>query len=217
MAATRVRVLIADDHPVVRAGLQGLLAQEPDIEVVGEATNGAEAVELARRLRPNVVLMDLRMPILDGAAAIDRIHVELPDAKVIVLTTYDSDADILQVIEAGATGYLLKDAPRDELFRAIHAAARGQTLLAPRIATRLVAYSRAAADQALSAREIELLRLVAEGSSNREIATRLWISEATVKTHLLHIFGKLGVKDRTAAVTTALERGIIRLQRGDQA
>jgi DNA-binding NarL/FixJ family response regulator len=217
MPGRPVRVLIADDHPVVRAGLQGLLSQRSEIEVVGEATNGAEAVELAGRLRPDVVLMDLRMPGLDGVAAIRRVRAELPDVKVIVLTTYDSDADILEVIEAGAAAYLLKDAPREELFRAIHAAVRDQMVLAPTVASRLAARSRLTADQALSGREIEVLRLVAGGSSNREIASRLWISEATVKTHLLHVFGKLGVSDRTAAVTAALDRGIIRLGHDDRA
>jgi DNA-binding NarL/FixJ family response regulator len=207
-----IRVIIADDHPVVRTGLRGMLAGHPDFQVVGEATTGAEAVALTMRLRPGVVLMDLRMPEKDGVAATTEIKERCPEANVLVLTTYDTDADILRAIEAGATGYLLKDAPREELFRAIRAAARGETVLAPRVATRLMGQVRAPAEEALSVREIEVLSLVARGSSNREVARQLHISEATVKSHLTHIFGKLGVSDRTAAVTTALKSGILRLE-----
>jgi DNA-binding NarL/FixJ family response regulator len=210
----RIRLLIADDHPVVRAGLQGMLAGQPDFEVVGEAENGAEAVALAARLRPDVILIDLRMPELDGVGAIVQIRAQRRDAHVLVLTTYDTDADILRAVEAGATGYLLKDAPREELFRAIRAAAQGQTLLAPAVAARLIGRMRAPADESLSAREIEVLALVARGASNKEIARSLHISEATVKSHLIHIFGKLGVDDRTAAVTEASRRGILRLELG---
>lgn len=207
-----IRLIIADDHPVVQAGLRGLLAGQPDFEIVGEAATGAQAVALTAQLRPAVVLMDLRMPEMDGVAAIEQIKARHPETHILVLTTYDTDADILPAIEAGATGYLLKDAPREELFRAIRAAARGEAVLAPRVAARLMGRMRAPAEEALSAREIEVLALVARGASNKEIACQLHISEATVKTHLIHIFGKLGVSDRTAAVTTALERGILRLE-----
>jgi DNA-binding NarL/FixJ family response regulator len=207
----RIRLIIADDHPVVRTGLQGMLAGQPDLEVAGEATTGIEAVDLVEKLRPDIVLMDLRMPEMDGVTAISEIKALQPEVHVLVLTTYDTDADILPAIEAGATGYLLKDAPRDELFRAIRAAARGEAVLAPGVAARLMDRMRAPAEEALSAREIEVLSLVAQGESNKGIARQLHISEATVKTHLVHIYGKLGVADRTAAVTTALQRGILRL------
>jgi DNA-binding NarL/FixJ family response regulator len=206
-----IRLLIADDHPVVRAGLRGILDNEPDFEVVGEAADGAEAVALTGRLLPHVVLMDLRMPKMGGVEAIGRIKADHPQVHVLVLTTYDSDADILPAIETGATGYLLKDTPREELFEAIRAAAQGRPLLAPAVAARLMERMRGPAEEALSSREIEVLALVAKGANNREVASQLFISEATVKTHLLHIYSKLGVADRTAAVTTALERGILRL------
>jgi DNA-binding NarL/FixJ family response regulator len=209
--STHIRILIADDHPVVRAGLEGMLSGQPDFVVVGEAANGAEAVALAAQLHPDVVLMDLRMPDLDGVAATVRIGAQGLAARILILTTYDSDADILRAIEAGATGYLLKDTPREELFRAVRAAAQGQPLLAPAVAARLLERVRAPADETLSAREIEVLKLVAQGASNRTIAQELHISQATVKSHLIHIFGKLGVDDRTAAVTTATRRGILQL------
>jgi DNA-binding NarL/FixJ family response regulator len=212
-----IRVLIADDHPVVRAGLQGMLLGQPDIQVVGEAVTGAEAIALTEQLRPNVVLMDLRMPELDGVSATVWIRQGQPQTHVLVLTTYDGDADILRAIEAGATGYLLKDTPRDDLFRAIRAAAKGESFLTPAVATRLIGQVRAPAeDSSLSDREVQVLTLVAQGASNKEVAKQLWISEATVKTHLIHIFGKLGVSDRTAAVTVGLERGILRLGRSEQ-
>lgn len=207
-----IRLIIADDHPVVRTGLRGMLAGQSDFEVVGEATTGTEAVALVTRLRPAVVLMDLRMPEMDGVTAIAHIKAQQPETHVLVLTTYDTDADILRAVEAGATGYLLKDVPREELFRAIRAAARGETVLAPAVATRLVGQVRTPPEETLSAREIEVLSLVARGASNKEIGRQLHISEATVKSHLIHIFGKLGVADRTAAVTTALKRGILRLE-----
>jgi DNA-binding NarL/FixJ family response regulator len=210
-----IRLLIADDHPVVRTGLLGMLAGQPDFEVVGEAANGAEALSLALRLKPVVVLMDLRMPEMDGVEAITQLRAQLPETRVLVLTTYDNDADIVRAVEAGATGYLLKDAPREELFKAIRAAARGESVLTPAVASRLMgrmrAYRQGPAEEVLSAREVEVLARVAKGASNREIARGLHISEATVKTHLLHIFGKLGVADRTAAVTEALRRGIVSL------
>lgn len=206
-----IRLIIADDHPVVRAGLQGMLAGQPAFEVVGEATTGGEAVALALRLAPAVVLMDLRMPEMDGVAAITEIKARQPEIQILVLTTYDTDADILRAIEAGATGYLLKDSPREELFRAIRAAARGESVLAPVVAARLMEQVRVPDEKSLSVREIEVLSLVAQGASNKEISRQLSISEATVKTHLVHIFDKLGVADRTAAVTTSLKRGILRL------
>ena len=206
-----IRLLIADDHPIVRTGLKGMIADQPNFLLVGEATDGAEAVTLATQLKPQVVLMDLRMPGMDGVAATTQIRRVCPGTHVLVLTTYDSDADILRAVEAGATGYLLKDAPRDDLFRAIAAASRGETVLAPAVAARLLGRMRAPAEESLSAREVEVLRLVARGASNQEIARALHISQATVKSHLIHIFGKLDVSDRTAAVTVALERGILRL------
>lgn len=208
----RVRLLICDDHPIVRAGFEGILAGNPGFEVVGEAGDGREGVEMARRLRPDVVLMDLRMPEMEGVEAIGKIKAEHPETQVLVLTTYDSDADILRAIEAGATGYLLKDAPREELFRAITAASRGEPVLAPSVTARLMKRARAPAGSTLSDREVEVLGLVARGASNREIARGLHLSEATVKTHLIHVFNKLAVADRTAAVTTALEKGILRLE-----
>ncbi len=207
-----IRLLIADDHPVVRDGLRGMLAGQPDFQVMGEAADGATAVRLAAELAPDVVLMDLRMPVLDGVTAIRQIRARQPAARILVLTTYDTDADILPAIEAGATGYLLKDTPRDELFRAIRATAAGESVLAPAVAARLMGKMRAPAEERLSARELEVLGLVAEGASNGDIGQALHISEATVKSHLLHVFAKLGVADRTAAVTVALQRGILRLE-----
>ena len=208
-----IRILLADDHPVVRDGLRGMLAGEDGFQVVGEAASGAEAVAVCGRERPDVVLMDLQMPEMDGATATAEITARFPGTRVLVLTTYDTDADILRAVEAGATGYLLKDTPRERLFPAIQAAARGETVLAPAVATRLVSRMRRPATEALTAREVEVLELVARGSSNADIAAALFISEATVKTHLLHSFAKLGVDDRTAAVVAALERGIIALPR----
>ena len=207
-----VRILISDDHPVVRAGLRGMLSGEPGFEVVGEAENGKEAVALTGEHRPDVVLMDLRMPEMDGVTAIRHIRAEYPDVQIPVLTTYESDADILRAIETGATGYLLKETPREELFGAIRQVAEGKSPLAPGVAARLMQRMRDTDEEALSTREIEVLELVARGTSNKEIAKQLWVSETTIKSHMLHIFDKLGVTDRTAAVTAALKRGIIRLE-----
>ena len=206
-----VRLLLADDHPVVRAGLAGMLAAEADLEIVGEAADGEQACALARELRPDVVLMDLRMPGVDGVAATAVISAELPDTRVLVLTTYDTDADIVRAVEAGATGYLLKDTPRLQLADAVRAAARGETVLAPTAAATLLTRMRApAAPQAvLTARETQVLALVGEGRTNADIGRELFISEATVKTHLIRIFTKLDVDDRTAAVTVAMRRGLL--------
>lgn len=206
---TPVRVLLVDDHPVVREGVRAMLAREPDIEVAGEAGSGDEAVALARDGAFDVILMDLRMPGADGVDAIGRLVARDPAARIVVLTTYETDADILRAVEAGAAGYLLKDAPRAEVANAVRAAARGETVLAPSVAARLVTRVRRPQRESLSAREAEVLQLVARGMTNADIGQRLFISEATVKTHLLRVFGKLGVSDRTAAVTTAIERGDI--------
>jgi DNA-binding NarL/FixJ family response regulator len=206
-----IRLLIADDHPVVRDGLRAMLATQPDMELVGEAATGTQAVAHARALRPDVVLMDLQMPELDGPGAIATLREQAPEVRVLVLTTYGTDADITRAVDAGATGYLLKDAPREQLFGAIRAAARGESVLSPLVATRVLGRMRAPAEEALSPRELEILQAVARGLSNKDIGRQLYVSEATVKTHLLRVFSKLGVDDRTAAVTVALERGIIRL------
>jgi DNA-binding NarL/FixJ family response regulator len=209
MAERTITLLIVDDHPVVRDGLRGMFAASPDFEVLGEASDGAEAVVLAEILDPDVVLMDLRMPGSGGVAAIAELTRRGLRCRVLVLTTYDTDSDTLPAIEAGATGYLLKDAPRDELFTAVRAAAEGRTVLSPAIASRLISHVRTPGNEPLSAREREVLALVAKGTSNREIAAVLFISEATVKTHLTHLYGKLGVKDRAAAVAVAYDRGIL--------
>jgi DNA-binding NarL/FixJ family response regulator len=204
--------MLVDDHPVVREGLRGMLEAEPDLTVIGEAGSGDEAVALDRVKQPDVVLMDLRMPGLDGVGATKRILRESPGRRIVVLTTYETDTDILHAVEAGASGYLLKDASRTELAGAIRAAARGETVLAPSVAGKLVNRVRnpeQQKQQTLSAREAEVLRLVAKGGTNADIGRALHISEATVKTHLLRMFGKLGVSDRTAAVTTAMDRGLL--------
>jgi len=207
----KIRILMADDHPVVRAGIRGMLETQDEFQVIAEAENGREAFEQIEKLNPNVVLMDLRMPEMDGVEAIGKIKEKYPDINILVLTTYDTDADIVRAVEAGATGYLLKDAPREELFRAVRATAKGETVLAPVVAARLMGKVRDHGDQALSAREIDVLMLVARGASNQDVAEKLHVSTATVKSHLIQIYQKLGVSDRTAAVTTAIERGIIRL------
>jgi DNA-binding NarL/FixJ family response regulator len=208
----RISILVCDDHPVVRSGLRGMIQSQPDLEVIAEASEGAQAVALAARLQPDIVLMDLRMPGMDGVAATAAIKSSHPGIHVLILTTYDTDADILRALEKGATGFLLKDEREDRLFDAIREAAGGRSPLAPGVASRLVERLRGDADSHVSEREIEILMLVAQGRSNREIARELHISDSTVKAHMLHIFDKLGVTDRTAAVTTALRQGIIRLE-----
>ena len=204
-----IRVVLADDHPVVREGLRGMLAAEPGIEVVADAASGAEAVAVAARYQPDVVLMDLRMPNGDGVEATTEIVGGHPGIRVVVLTTYETDADIVRAVEAGAVGYLLKDASISELGNAVRAAARGETVLAPSVARRLVSHVRQPRRDLLSGRETEVLALVARGLTNAEIGRQLSITEATVKTHLLRLFGKLGVNDRTAAVTSAIALGVI--------
>ncbi|WP_329177994.1 response regulator transcription factor [Streptomyces sp. NBC_01477] len=208
-APAPIRLLVADDHPVVRDGLSGMFAADPGFEVVGEAADGAEAVRLAGTLAPDVVLMDLRMPGMDGVTAIAELARAGSSARVLVLTTYDSDSYVLPAIEAGATGYLLKDAPRAELLRAVRAAANREAVLSPSVAARLMDRVRAPSPGLLSPREHEVLTWVAAGATNREAAARLLISEATVKTHLLNVYGKLGVSDRAAAVAEAFNRGLL--------
>jgi DNA-binding NarL/FixJ family response regulator len=207
-----IRVLVVDDHPVVRSGLTGLLSVTDDISVVGEAGDGSEAVALVESTRPDVVLMDLRMPRMDGVTATGAILSSYPTTRVLVLTTYDTDTDILHAVEAGAAGYLLKDTPHAELLNGIRAAARGETVLAPPVAARLMSRLRTPAAPAAaqpSPRELEVLAAVARGLSNAEIGRELFIGEATVKTHLQRLFAKLDVDDRTRAVTVAIERGLL--------
>lgn len=204
-----VRVIVADDHPAMRAGVVALLSSDSGLEIVGEAGDGHGAVDLVARLAPDVAILDLRMPVLDGVAATRRIVADHPATKVLILTTYDTDSDIERAIDAGALGYLLKDAGRDQLTSAVHAAARGETVLAPRVAARLVTRLRAPAPVTLTPRETDVLRAVADGLSNPEIGERLHITEATVKTHLLRVFAKLDVSDRTAAVVEAMGRDLL--------
>ena len=204
-----IRLLIADDHPVVRDGLRGLFEAAGDFEVVAEAADGREAVDRAAALKPDVVLMDLRMPVMDGISAIKRLRERGLDVPVLVLTTYDAESDVLPALEAGATGYLLKDAVSEELLRGARAAARGESVLAPSVTTRLLGQMRQPAREPLSERELDVLELIARGCSNREAAARLYISEATVKTHLIHLYAKLGVTDRAAAVATAYDRRLL--------
>jgi two-component system NarL family response regulator len=215
----KIGILIVDDHAVVRDGLAAMLARQGDFSVVGEAQNGLEAVEKAAALQPDVVLMDLRMPELDGVESMRRIRASQPDVRFLVLTTYDTDEYIFDAIEAGAKGYLLKDASRDELFEAIRVVNRGESLIQPgmvsRVLDRFAQLSRQASQsggpQALSEREVEVLRLMAKGAANKEIAAGLFISESTVKTHVTNIFQKLEVNHRTEAVTKAMSKGIITL------
>jgi DNA-binding NarL/FixJ family response regulator len=207
-----IRVLVVDDHPVVRSGLIGMLAVTDDIEVVGEAGDGSEALALVESIRPDVVLMDLRMPRRDGVSATGAIVSRYPSTRVLVLTTYDTDTDILHAVEAGAAGYLLKDTLHADLLDGIRAAARGETVLAPPVAARLMSRLRTPTTPAAtqpSPRELEVLAAVARGLSNVEIGRELFIGEATVKTHLQRLFAKLDVDDRTRAVTVAIERGLL--------
>jgi DNA-binding NarL/FixJ family response regulator len=210
---TRLRILVVDDHPIVRSGITSVLATQPDFEVVGEAANGAEAVQAAARLAPDLVLMDLRMPVQDGVGATAEILAARRATRVVVLTTYASDGEVLRAIEAGAVGYLLKDVPHDELFRALRAVARGERYLAPVVTERLMARWQptrgGAARATLTDRELDVVRCVARGDGNKEIAAALGIAEPTVKAHLVHIFEKLGVDNRTAAARAARERGLL--------
>ena len=219
----RVRLLVVDDHPVVRSGIVGMLSGEPDLQVVGQAADGAEAIALTAELVPDVILMDLRMPGLDGVEATRRISAR-PDApRVVVLTTYDTDGDILRAVEAGAIGYLLKDSPREDILAAVLSAAVGRSTLSPAVTTRLVGAARgtgrgpdgspcrAEAPVSLSPRERQVLQAASRGLSNNQIGAELYITEATVKTHLLRAYAKLGVDSRTAAVTEALRRGLLEL------
>ena len=213
---TKIKILIADDHPVVREGLSAMLSKDPEIQVVGEAENGAQAINKARELQPDIILMDLRMPEVDGVEAMRQIRVKNPDMKFIVLTTYDNDEYIFKGIEAGARAYLLKDAPREELFEAIRAVYRGESLIQPAVAGKVLDRFAELSRQvqvpgALSEREVEVLKLIAKGSANKFIAVSLSIGESTVKTHIQSIFQKLGVGDRTEAVTQAIKKGIIKL------
>jgi DNA-binding NarL/FixJ family response regulator len=190
-----------------------MFARDPEFEVLGEAADGSEAVRLAQALQPDVILMDLRMPRMDGLTAITELVRRGIAARILVLTTYDTDSHVLAAIVAGATGYLLKDAPRDELLRAVRAAAHGEAALSPAVATRLMSRfrepGRGQGPGPLSQRELEVLELVAGGNNNREAAARLFISEATIKTYLLNIYAKLGVNDRAAAVAEAFNRGLL--------
>ncbi|GAB2752740.1 response regulator [Amycolatopsis magusensis] len=205
-----IRLLLVDDHPIVRDGLRGAFVGETDLEIAGEAADGAEALVLAGALAPDVVLMDLRMPRMDGVAAIRELREVAPNSKVLVLTTFDSESDVLPAIEAGATGYLLKDAPTAELLRAVRAAAKGESVLSPAVAVKLLGQMRQPAPKnTLTKREMEVLELVADGATNRMAAAKLFISEASIKTHLLHIYAKLEVRDRAAAVGEAYRRGLL--------
>jgi DNA-binding NarL/FixJ family response regulator len=211
-----IKILIVDDHPVVREGICSMLKREPDFKIVGEATNGLEAIERVRELSPDVVLMDLRMPEMDGVGAIVKIKEERPEVKFIILTTFSDDEYIFKGIAAGARAYLLKDAPRDELFKAIRAVSRGESLIQPVVASRLLdrlaeLSKKTPSAETLSERELEVLRLMAGGASNKDIADQLSITQSTVKTHITSIFQKLNVTTRTEAVTTALRKGMIQL------
>ena len=209
MTVPTIRIVLADDHPVVREGLSAMLSGQADFDVVGEASDGETAAVLVRDLCPDVLLTDLRMPGLDGVSLTAEVARIAPTVRVLVLTTYDSDADIVRAVEAGATGYVLKDTPAAQLFDAIRSTAKGETVLAPTVAAKLVSRMRAPAAEALTPREVEVLAEVARGRSNAEVGRVLYIGEATVKTHLLRAFAKLGVDDRTAAVTVAMQRGIL--------
>jgi DNA-binding NarL/FixJ family response regulator len=205
----RIRILVVDDHPIVRSGITSVLASQPDFDVVGEAGNGAEAVAAASRLEPDLVLMDLRMPVRSGVDASAAILAVRPSTRIVVLTTYASDGEVLRAIEAGAVGYLLKDVPHEELFRALRAVARGERYLAPVVTARLMARWQQPPRLTLTDRELDVLRCVVRGDGNKQIAVALGIAEPTVKAHLVHIFEKLSVENRTAAARVARERGLI--------
>jgi DNA-binding NarL/FixJ family response regulator len=204
------RLIVVDDHAVMRAGVIALLAGDRTIEIVGEAGDGRTALALVARHHPDVALVDLRMPGLDGVATTTEIVARHPSTRVLILTTYDTDDDIERGVEAGAIGYLLKDTTREQLVDAIHAAARGETVLAPRVAEKLIARLRRPTQAQLTPREVDVLNAVADGLTNAEIGSRLVIAEATVKTHLLRLFAKLDVNDRTHAVVVAIDRGLLR-------
>ena len=206
-----VRILIAEDQRIVREGLIALLEDEPEVAIIGEATNGAEAVTLFEQLRPDVVLMDLQMPVMDGAEATQRIRDGSPGARILVLTTYATDEFIFKALRAGAQGYLLKDASGDELLAAIRAVAQGQTPLAPAVAARVVAGVSSGGPEALTPRELEVLALMGEGRSNNEIALALNIAPRTTKVHVQNILGKLGATNRTEAVSIAVRQKLISL------
>ena len=206
---SRIRVLCADDHPLVRKGIASILANEPDMELVGEASDGRRAVEMFRTLRPDVTLMDLRMPALDGIAAVEAIRREFPEARIIALTSYDGDQHIYRALEAGVRGYLLKDMVHTDVLQAIRTVHAGGRLIPPAVAERL---SEAFPQAPLTDRELEVLVLVAQGLSNKEIAGKLGTAVGTVKIHVQNILAKLGAEDRTQAVTVALRRGILSLE-----
>jgi len=203
-----IRVLCVDDHPLVRKGIASILANEADMELVGEASNGREAVEMFKQFKPDVVLMDLRMPDLDGTSATRMIRQEVPEAKIIALTSYDGDQDIYRALEAGVRGYILKEMVHTEVVRAIRTVHSGKRLMPQEVAERLSEYF---PQVALTPREVEVLGLVAKGMANKEIATRLGTASGTVKMHIQNILAKLGASDRTHAVTIAMERGILHL------
>ncbi|WP_050023741.1 response regulator transcription factor [Verrucomicrobium sp. BvORR034] len=203
-----IRVLVADDHVTVLEGLASIIGRQPDMEVVGQAANGREAVELWGRCQPDVALLDLRMPVLDGVGAIEEIRQRQPSARVVVLTTFDTDADISMAIKAGAKGYLLKDAPREELLACIRKVYAGETVISPSLVAKLAS---GLANEPLTGRELEVLGLLAKGRSNKEIGTHLYIGETTVKSHLRSIFAKLNVLSRTEAVAAASRRGLVQL------
>jgi DNA-binding NarL/FixJ family response regulator len=205
----RIRVVVADDHPIVRQGVVALLENESDIEIVADVADGRAALSAVLAEDPDVVLMDLRMPEMDGVEATKAVRERRPEVAVLVLTTYDTDEAIVRAVEAGAAGYMLKDSPTEDLVDAVRRAAAGETVLAPPNTKRLVERMHKASPDALTSREIDVLREVANGNTNAEVAERLHISEATVKTHLIHIYDKLAVSDRAAAVARAYERGVL--------
>lgn len=206
-----IRVLIVDDHAVVRQGLRMFLALDPAIEIVAEASDGQQGTQLARQLQPDVILMDLAMPVMDGLSAISVIHREVPEAEIVVLTSVIDDESVVNAIRAGAIGYILKDTQPEELIRAIHAAAQGQVQLSPKAAARLLREVRTPDPvEGLTDRELDVLRMLARGHSNKEIAASLIVSETTVKTHVSNILGKLGVASRTHAALYAVRHGLVR-------